>query len=1297
MNQKLALFFIAAATLMLELSLTRVFDVILTPNMAYMVIACALFSFGFAGVTVTLQPARFANPARWLPMLAVVFAASTVALRPALNLLPFDYEAVSAHPMLQLLAFSGMYVALVVPFFVAGLMLTLLFSAGARAIQALYFWDLMGAAVGCVLIIPLLEPIGPGGILFVTAACGLVAAALLDSRPAWRYGAVAGAAVLVAIPALRSPVYFEFVEHLAKRGVKEARLAGTIEFSRWDPISKIDVIDQIAADPTTGRADAAARRKHIAYDGGTQSSHIFPFDGNYAGLRSAVEQGQTPIRLHFWHRAVLASHRAKRDSQQRVLVIGSAGGQETKAALMYGAAHVDAVEMVKSVVRLMTGPYAEYSGGIFTDPRVQVYPMEGRAFLRGTASTYDIIQIHSNHTSSSVAAGTGAMSPNYLQTAEAYRDYFSHLTPNGILHINHFGFSRMVTTAALAWKQMGRTDFQRHVVVLGMDTPRDTLPTLLVKMQPWTKAEVDDLWSFYAKTDEDEFGFTMLQDPTNPQASFLPPEFFSGSTSPELLATSGVRVRASVDDRPFFNFLRKRAAPLAANQATFVDTATATMLNSQLRGDRIPMDLIHLIVTGIVSLCFAVVFTVVPLYRAERRQTPPAARYLSMVYFSCLGMGFILIELVFIQIFMKLIGYPVYTYALVLFTLLLGAGIGSTASQSLGVSPAARWSWPFVGIVCYGVAFTFAYPAIFNRFLSSPDAVRMMVAAAMMFPLGFFLGMPFPLGILVAERHPAGAVAWAWGLNGLFTVIGSLGSVLLGLAIGFQATILVALAIYVAAFLAFAGLRRSTVDTIGTPVLATKAPRHEEKKVVSLVSSRLRGAFTSLTLVAYLTIAGPARAQTVVTDDPPGWAIVPSVQAIALYEDNVILGAGPANGTFFRVTPGLETRYRGPLGFFSAAYSLDREKHSQNLKGLDDLARQVGLMRFEAKATERTSLTGAANYITTVRPEEVLDDVNLIASIRRVTRFAGNLGVARTLTPKWRMNVTYAPTLDDFGEATPVRPGARTFLNTLQTTVTVQKTERTSLGIEHNIKNVVGEERTFLAVTRGVFWSNSLLGRWSRTLSPHVTATVAAGPRLSQVVPPIIEPAQTTPTAWEWQPEVAATLAYRKNDQRLSVSVGRTQSLGFGASGFVNTDSVEARGAWVVARRLRLTVRPGAYRNTLAGERANSYRFDTYASYSLTDWMNIDGLVSYKYQDRALALADFVVSSILRERTRNRVAVGFTGTKLVFERRKSPMLQTQRMMPRTKNRTAATATMPCGSNGSGITALSLYREPYLFG
>jgi spermidine synthase len=822
MNVRLALFLIAAGTLMLELLLTRVFDVILTPNLAYMVIACALLSFGLSGVYVALNPRRVSTASdRLIAALSLAFAIATLLVMPVLNALPFDYEAVPDRPVTQLLAFSAMYLTLVVPFFLAGLVFTLIFSTRARSIQVLYFWDLTGAAVGSLLMIPLLEPIGPGGILFVAAAFGVVAAGLLTQSRSWLAMSAVTGAILVAIPVQRSPEYFEFVEHMAKRGVRAARLAGTIEFSRWDPISKIDVVDQTAVDQATGRPVPFTTRKHIAYDGGTQSSHIFPFDGDYAGLRRAIEQGTTPMREHFWHRGVLASHYARRDSGQRVLVIGSAGGQETKAALMYGASAVDAVEMVGSVVELMTGRYAAYSGGIFLEPRVRVHAMEGRSFLRATSSAYDIIQIHSNHTSSSVAAGTGAMSSNYLQTADAYRDYFIHLTDNGVLHINHFGFSRMITTAALAWKQLGRSDFQRHVVVLGMETPEDTLPTLLVRMRPWTPGELADLQRFFSTVGPDEFAFRLLQDPTNPSASFLPAGFFSGDLSPQLAAQSAVRVRPAEDDQPFFNFLRKSARPLEARQDTFVDAATAEMLNSQLRKGRIPMDLIHLIVTGVVSLCFAGGLIMVPLWKSEIRDARPAARYLSMLYFSCLGAGFILIELVFIQIFMKLVGYPVHTYALVIFTLLFGAGLGSSLSGRLGITPDTRWSWPFLGILAYGGVFVWAYPSIIDYFLAAPDPIRMAVAAVLILPIGLFLGMPFPLGILIAERQPAGAIAWAWGLNGLFTVVGSLASVLLGMSVGFQAAILVALAIYVIAFIAFAALRQTAPESVPvtTPAL----------------------------------------------------------------------------------------------------------------------------------------------------------------------------------------------------------------------------------------------------------------------------------------------------------------------------------------------------------------------------------------------------------------------------------------------------------------------------------------------
>src|SRR5579859_3200632 len=149
-----------------------------------------------------------------------------------------------------------------------------------------------------------------------------------------------------------------------------------------------------------------------------------------------------------------------------------------------------------------TGKYSSYIGDIFHNPAVHVEAGEGRSFVRRSHKLYDIIQIYSNHTNSSIEQGTGAINPVYLQTAEAYEDYFSHLSANGVVHVNHFAFPRMITTAALAWKQMGRTDFQRHVIVYTMPS-QPTLPTLLIKMQPWTAAEVDDLNSFLIQPDGD--------------------------------------------------------------------------------------------------------------------------------------------------------------------------------------------------------------------------------------------------------------------------------------------------------------------------------------------------------------------------------------------------------------------------------------------------------------------------------------------------------------------------------------------------------------------------------------------------------------------------------------------------------------------------------------------------------------------------------------------------------------------------------------------------------------------------
>jgi len=778
----LTLLLLSMASLVTEISLIRVFDVLFYPNISYMIVTCSLFAYGLAGVYSVIKPMPVEHDQRKeFGKLSLLLAVSVAAILPLVNLLPFDLNKLSIEPVSQLMYFGGVYLAIAMPFFLTGLIFSAVFTAVPKQIQSLYFWDLTGAAFGSALVIPLISLIGPGGLLFIGAGLSLIASALFMNRKPWTLVVCAISLASFIVPIAYAPHYFDFKEHQGKRGVKLARERGLIEKTIWDPISKIDIINY-------------GHLRYIAYDGGSQTSLFYPFDGDFQTLRQNLPNELTQ---HFWQRGVLVSHYLKDGTHPNVLVIGSAGGQEIKAALMYGAGHVDGVEMVGSVVQLGENEYSNYIGALFRHPLVSVYIGEGRSFLRSRDTSYDIIQIFSNHTSSSVAAGTGAIATNYLQTADAYREYFSHLSENGVLHINHFYYPRMITTAALAWSQMGRSHFEKHVVVYENDQD-ETLPTLLIKMQPWSSEELERVQQFFdADFPGEDIKYTLAVNPLSPETNSIPLAYFAANLPPEAIQSSEAQIEPATDDRPYFNLYEKTMNPF--KNGAFQDMKHI-FANS-------PQGLVTLYVTGMVAIFYALVFILVPLFFsfAGRQKWPNKLN--SLLYFSCLGAGFIIIEFVFIQLFMHLIGSPLYTYSTVLFTMLLGAGLGSITSSRWKITPDSRWFIPFVGIFSVMAFMLVLYPNIRDIFLSMRLPIRISIALLFIFPAGFFMGMPFPLGILSLQSQPKGSIAWAWGMNGLFTVIGGLFGIVSSIQWGFNITLLLACVFYALAFWVFSRIR----------------------------------------------------------------------------------------------------------------------------------------------------------------------------------------------------------------------------------------------------------------------------------------------------------------------------------------------------------------------------------------------------------------------------------------------------------------------------------------------------------
>jgi len=728
----LGVFCIALAALLLEINLIRVFDVLWYPNMAYMVITLAVFSFGLAGVVLAIRPVKNTNNL-WLTLsiITALMAVWVLHMQWAIDHLPFDYNLLNDKFGEMSVNFLLIYVVICVPFFLAGLVLSIVFTHYAKQIRRLYFWDLIGAALGCVLLIPLLPKIGTTGIIIVVAGLSVLSAACFAAsrRTAAAIVLIVIAAAIVVFPFTRDQID-TFEPHMHKRAFKPL-VKQINEGTWWDPISKINVLN------TEGLGQ---KRKWIAYDGGTQTSYFYPFDGDFAKLRASLPG---TARQHFWNAYVAVSHYLKADSDARVLIIGSAGGQELKAALTYNAGEVDAIELVGTVVALGKTRYADYTGNIMNHPNANVQRGEGRSYLRQTNKQYDIIQIFSNHTSSSIAAFVAENSGT-----------------------------------------------------------RDDLPTLLIKMSPWTPEEI-------AKVKDYLPIFQYPVDPFNPSASFLSDDFFVGELPQSVIDKVPYRIKEPTDNQPFFNSLRLNLDTLPkSDPARFVNIGVSELMNSQ-KSTGYPIDVMHLIISAGAAMLFALVFTFGPLAFARTGREKWAGKGAFMTYFACLGLGFIVLELVFIQIFMKLIGFPLYTYTVVLFTFLFGAGLGSLASEKLRLRERSKTWVPFAGIVVTALLVVLAKTFLFDHLLELRTLLRIITSFVLIFPLAFFLGMPFPLGILTIENKPEGTVAWAWALNGLFTVTGGIFCAIFSVYYGFIATMTVAVAAYLLAYVSIKRLEAS--------------------------------------------------------------------------------------------------------------------------------------------------------------------------------------------------------------------------------------------------------------------------------------------------------------------------------------------------------------------------------------------------------------------------------------------------------------------------------------------------------
>ena len=772
---------IAAAILMVELALTRIFSVTMYYHFAFLAISIALFGLSASGVYVYVMRHRFerTSTASLLASHSLLFAAATVLALAALVRirvgLNFSYS--------NLVKMIAIYTLAALPFFTGGAVISLAITRLRARVNVVYGADLIGAAGGCLLLLPLLNQFGAPGVVLLAAVLGGAAALLF--APAALIGRTAAiAALAVGIPGglqLMGSAPFDVSN-------TKGHDADTVLFAKWNSFSRVAVYDRSHGDWSLSSKYSGPKPETRFMDiDSAASTPIVRFDGDLSKVEY-LKFELTALAFHLIAGADDAQGEANgHEAAFSTLVIGPGGGRDLLTALVFGASRVDGVEVNPIIADdVMMGQFRDFSGSVYANPKVNVVVDDGRSFIRRSNDRYDVIQASLVDTWAATAAGAYTLTENTLYTKEAFEDYYDHLTDRGMLTITRWVFDglRLVSLAQAACETRGCSAANHMAIV-----QQDRVATFLFKKSPFTPADVDRL-----RQTATVLGFSVLYAPGQKDANNDYAKLVLASDRKAFYDAYHHDVTPTTDNRPFFFHTTK-----------IKDQFQTAFGRSMLFGN----GLSALMTLMAISATFVTLFVVAPLLMSWRELR--GSRWpLWLTYFGLLGAGFMLIEVALLQRFVLLLGHPVYSLTVTLFSVLLGTGAGSLLSRRFEDATLKRTvSLVLLGVVGVAILAVIGLPPIIGASISSSHTARIALTVVLIAPAGILMGMPLPAGIRLMTANHSALVPWAWGMNGALSVIGATLAVFIAMNWGFSVTLLAGAAIYLGA----AVLLHSSADT----------------------------------------------------------------------------------------------------------------------------------------------------------------------------------------------------------------------------------------------------------------------------------------------------------------------------------------------------------------------------------------------------------------------------------------------------------------------------------------------------
>ena len=806
---------------MFQIAETRILSVISWYYLSFFVISMAMFGLTAGAVWVYLKADRFtaAGLSRNLAYYTGAFSVFTVlSLLVQLNLPLVIVQA--SDPLLALQAgaiWAVLVTGIAVPFFFAGVAVSLALTRSPYPIGRVYGIDLIGAAAGCLGALLLLNLTdGPSAVLWIGALSALGAwlfrasnvggegsrpatLALLFDRP----GIIAVA--LIAFAAFNSATDYG----VAPQYIKGRSVAGMPApvFERWNSFSHIAQYDvesrrprMWGPSPRFADGDWAVEQRKLVIDGdaGTTSYRI-EGDIRKAGF---LEYDVTNLAYFLPDRHSAA-------------VIGVGGGRDMLSARLFGVDNITGVEINPLILGLLTGEprFKDYTG-VADMPGMSFHVDEARSWFARSTDRFDVIQMSLIDTWAATGAGAYTLSENGLYTKEAWRLFLDHLSDRGVFtvsrwygvgEVNETGRMLSLAMAAIMDHDVAQPD--RHIFLAAADR----IATLVVSRNPLPPAYVAALVK--AATEK---GYRILCGPGLRPASPILAAIVGSRTNEALIGvTSNLKLdlTPTTDERPFFF----NQLPLY-NLTKFFNETLPTLKEGVAEGNlRATLTLVTLIGLSLLLIVGAIV---VPLRPAV---ADVGGRLVcgGTAYFFLIGAGFMFFEIALLQRMSVFLGHPIYSLSIVLFSMILSTGLGSLLSDRFALGEMSRLAIWSLATASYLFSLNLWLPGMLAGFEGAPLLARGGLVVAVIAPAGLLLGFGFPIGMRLVSAVDPKPTPWFWGVNGAAGVLASSLAVLCSMTYGIGASVLFAGACYLLLIPAAWVVRGA--ERGETPVLAASA------------------------------------------------------------------------------------------------------------------------------------------------------------------------------------------------------------------------------------------------------------------------------------------------------------------------------------------------------------------------------------------------------------------------------------------------------------------------------------------